>query len=381
MKEIKVETAGGPPAAFGQFGVRLNVPAGSAASAVQCAWFDLHASGQLPHTEVVSLRKSVDWRALFGDDWSIKRSATARNSSTVLAVRDGVTALYDGSRMMTSLSISTECPEQLESVVVEMRARHDELVGPPPEGVSPVQLWFASHGQGAPATSTDRRLESLPWDASRGNYPHEVRARLERLMVYDEPLDASARLILWHGRPGTGKTSAIRSLIDAWEPWCATQYVSDPDQFFARADYISTVLTSRRALRPWRAQDTVTERDWALVIAEDCDEYLRPQARGSAGASLGRLLNLTDGLLGRGMKVLVLLTTNEPVGRLHPAITRPGRCLDVTEFTEFSAAEASARLDRPVAASMTLAEIYEELNGSPPPLRHRLDDVTTGHYL
>jgi len=80
------------------------------------------------------------------------------------------------------------------------------------------------------------------------------------------------------------------------------------------------------------------------------------------------------------MKVLVLLTTNEPLGRLHPAITRPGRCLDVTEFTPFTATEAASRLQRPVPEAMTLAEIYEQINGTAPPTT-LLDDASTGHYL
>ena len=47
---------------------------------------------------------------------------------------------------------------------------------------------------------------------------------------------------------------------------------------------------------------------------------------------LGRLLNLCDGILGHGLRVLVLLTTDEDLGQLHPAVTRPGRCLSQIEF-------------------------------------------------
>ena len=97
-------------------------------------------------------------------------------------------------------------------------------------------------------------------------------------------------------------------------------------------------------------------------MAEDCDEYLRADARQRAGASLGRLLNLCDGILGHGLKVLVLLTTNEDVGRLHPAITRPGRCLGQVEFEALSPAEARQWLGSDVTAPegpLTLAELFE----------------------
>jgi hypothetical protein len=55
-----------------------------------------------------------------------------------------------------------------------------------------------------------------------------------------------------------------------------------------------------------------------LVVAEDCDEYLRSDAKVRADTSLGRLLNFCDGILGHGLEVLVLLTTNEDVGRAAP---------------------------------------------------------------
>ena len=68
-------------------------------------------------------------------------------------------------------------------------------------------------------------------------------------------------------------------------------------------------------------------------------------------------------MIGQGTRTLVLITTNEPVGRLHPAARRPGRCLADVEFTPLSAAEANAwlaargherRVDRPT----TLAELF-----------------------
>jgi hypothetical protein len=73
------------------------------------------------------------------------------------------------------------------------------------------------------------------------------------------------------------------------------------------------------------------------------------------------LLNLCDGILGHGLRVLVLLTTNEDVGRLHPAITRPGRCLSQIGFETFSPAAARRWLGDAAAAperATTLAELF-----------------------
>jgi hypothetical protein len=48
-------------------------------------------------------------------------------------------------------------------------------------------------------------------------------------------------------------------------------------------------------------------------------------------------------VIGQGTRTL-LITTNEPVKRLHPATRRPGPCLADIEFTALSVAEANAWL-------------------------------------
>jgi hypothetical protein len=97
---------------------------------------------------------------------------------------------------------------------------------------------------------------------------------------------------------------------------------------------------------------------------------------------LSRVLNVTDGVLARGSRVLVLLTTNEERGRLHPAITSPGRCLSVVEFNAFDPTEAGHWLaqDAPTTGPMTLAELYEARD-NPKRAGARGVSVTAGQYL
>ena len=65
---------------------------------------------------------------------------------------------------------------------------------------------------------------------------------------------------------------------------------------------------------------------WKLVVLEDSGELLSIDAHERTGQALSRLLNVTDGVLGQGTKAIVLVTTNEPLRKLHPAIRRAGRC-------------------------------------------------------
>ena len=93
-----------------------------------------------------------------------------------------------------------------------------------------------------------------------------------------------------------------------------------------------------------------------MLVLEDCDEFMRTDAKSGSGQSLARLLNMTDGLLGQASN-----TTNENIAVLHPAITRPGRCLSQIHVGPLSYAEATdwLRDDAPAPPEgATLAQLY-----------------------
>ena len=83
--------------------------------------------------------------------------------------------------------------------------------------------------------------------------------------------------------------------------------------------------------------------------------------RRGPGQALSRLLNITDGVVGQGLDLLVCLTTNEDLHRLHPAVTRPGRCLAEVRIGPLPRSEAVAWLGRPDgigSQGATRAELY-----------------------
>jgi len=185
---------------------------------------------------------------------------------------------------------------------------------------------------------------------------------LDQLVSGSAPEAGEGRLILFHGEPGTGKTTAIQALFDEWSEWCQPHLITDPDRLFADSKYLMTVLESELGQCAPTIDRPAEGSKWKVIVAEDADAYLRSTGRSDAGAALGRLLNTTDGLLGQLSRSIVLLTTNEELPRLHPALIRPGRSHTRIEFTRFSAEEAGEWLGTAGVApdgGATLAELYE----------------------
>lgn len=310
-------------------------------------------SGRFPHYRFGELAAVDDLHSLVPGGAAISRSVGDAADQSVLAEMPGmlVLLLTPGPGRPSSIHVVGRDRDAMAVVIREITAQANARAPTPPDEID-MRMWMSRAGS---TTVVRRRVDAPRWESVRSGYSHATRAALATLATRAGVEASAGRMILWHGEPGTGKTTAVRMLAREWSTWCDPHYVTDPEQFFGQPGYLLEVAGTSSWSEP-------QDRRFRLVIAEDCDEYLRTDAGRRAGASLGRLLNLTDGILGHGLRVLVLLTTNEGVGRLHPAITRPGRCLSEIRFTRLSRAEAAAWLGpdhEPTGDAMTLAEMYE----------------------
>lgn len=222
----------------------------------------------------------------------------------------------------------------------------------PDDGYVPVTFW--ARGVGTPLRLR-RRIEAPPWSEISDNYDGPVSESLDALMCAAEP--GPGGLLLWHGEPGTGKSWALRALAREWRDWCDTHFITDADAYLGgQTSYLlEGLMQSARGPR--------SNQRWRLIVLEDAGELLAADARATAGQALSRLLNLTDGLLGAGLRAIVLVTTNEPLRRLHPAVVRPGRTWAEVEFTALRRDDANAWLAaRGVSASVdrdaSIAELF-----------------------
>lgn len=312
---------------------------------LQAQWsgvLPVHRSAEVPGTV-------EDLAGLLPTDARLRLDQRADDWRAVLADVDGAIVHLRVRWGITHVTVVGADRAPVEALVERLTGAARAAVALP-DGTVRMRFWSSGADE---SRSSARAVTSPSWTEVAGNYARATGVAVSQLTSLPGLESRSGRLVLWHGAPGTGKTTAVRALSRSWAPWCDTHYLTDPEQLFRNPQYLLHVAGGDE-------DDETPAGTWRLIVAEDCDEYLRSDAVQRAGASLGRLLNLCDGILGHGLRV-VMLTTNEDLGGLHPAITLPGRCLSAVGFAPLTQAEAQTWLgpDSPApSGQLTLAELY-----------------------
>ena len=158
-------------------------------------------------------------------------------------------------------------------------------------------------------------------------------------------------LVMFHGDPGTGKTSYIKQLIGKGT---SRKIVYVPP-------HMATALATPSFIKLAKS-----EMSNCVLIVEDAEEILisRESSEGNRGA-VSNLLNLTDGILAETLKMLVVCTFNADVQYLDKALQRKGRMLLQYKFENLKMEKAKELARKlygedhpPITGDMSLADVY-----------------------
>ncbi len=157
-------------------------------------------------------------------------------------------------------------------------------------------------------------------------------------------------LYLFHGQPGTGKSTYIKYLIH---------------QLRKKVIFISPKMAGE--LDNLSMTSFLLDNRNAVLVIEDAEELIssREEVRNS---SLSMLLNLTDGLLGESLGIQIIATFNTDLKNIDKALLRKGRLSKIYEFKPLALDRTHAllqKLGHPIEVShpMPVSDIFNfEIN-------------------
>ena len=178
------------------------------------------------------------------------------------------------------------------------------------------------------------------------NYGEDFAIKKHQKIV-DKLNSGHSGLYLFHGIPGSGKTTYIRYL---------TQLVSNRLFIFIPSNYISCI-TDPKFL------SLLMEYKNPILILEDAERAVETRETNLDSSLVSNILNLSNGLLGSVFNTSIIVTFNTGKEQIDKALKRKGRLMAEHQFNMLSPAESEAvfkSLGKNIkpTSSLSLAEIY-----------------------
>ena len=162
--------------------------------------------------------------------------------------------------------------------------------------------------------------------------------------------DDNPSLLIFHGEPGTGKTTYIKYLSKVLDK-----------KFYILDNSLLDYITSANFI------EFIMRRKNSVFVIEDCETLLIEREK--ANNSISSLLNLTDGIIGNSLNSKFICTFNADIKNIDKALLRKGRLKIKYEFKKLNIDKTNHLQEKlgnnKTNVPMTLADIYNsEDNGS-----------------
>jgi SpoVK/Ycf46/Vps4 family AAA+-type ATPase len=194
--------------------------------------------------------------------------------------------------------------EFVENMIDLIASNFDEVV-------SHIEWVYSTQGHSASVPLNKTRLPI------KEMYPFLKGESLESF--YDRFMDSSSNILLLIGPPGTGKTTFIRGLLSHTNSSAYVTY----DHEILEKDHIFAEFVGSES---------------SIMVLEDSDNFLKPRKDGNT--MMAKFLNLGDGLVTTKGKKLIFSTNLPSIRDVDNALTRPGRCFGILNFSGLTYDEA-----------------------------------------
>lgn len=196
-------------------------------------------------------------------------------------------------------------------------------------------LWVRTDCSGELVTK-ELEIKSVELDLSK-NYNDD--------MPYNDIINilnsSNNELILFDGKPGTGKTTLIKHLM---------KEISGKKFLFIDSSFLIGLSSSSFISFMLKYQDSI-------VVLEDCEKLLDKRENGNP--FMGTLLNLTDGIIGESVRLKFICSFNCSDDKIDDALLREGRLSLKYTFDKLTLDKTKA-LDPNATEGKTLAQIYKK---------------------
>jgi len=161
--------------------------------------------------------------------------------------------------------------------------------------------------------------------------------------------DNASGIAIFHGPPGTGKTTYIKSLVKRCQGKREFLFLSpNVGSHLGEPSFISFLP---------QIKDNI-------IVIEDAESLLisRKTANNSV---MSNLLNITDGILSQIFNIKIICTLNNDLNHIDTALLRKGRLIAKYEFKKLSIGKSrklvkKTGVNMAINEPMTLAEIYND---------------------